>query len=111
MADLNKFVEEIESLSVVELNDLVKLIEEKFGVSAAAVAVAVGSIGAAWAVASAAPAEIGAISENIDFTAFLPLSRIQEIFPKTYFFKYSMSLCKAVYQPRCKNRYQQHCRK
>ena len=29
MADLNKFVEEIESLSVVELNDLVKLIEEK----------------------------------------------------------------------------------
>ena len=40
MADLNKFVEEIKTLTVVELNDLVKMIEEEFGVSAAAVAVA-----------------------------------------------------------------------
>lgn len=47
MADLNKFVEEIKSLSVVELNDLVKLIEEEFGVSAAAVAVAGPAAGAA----------------------------------------------------------------
>lgn len=40
MADLNKFVEEVKGLSVVELNDLVKLLEEEFGVSAAAMAVA-----------------------------------------------------------------------
>lgn len=36
MADINKLVEEIEKLSVLEVADLVKLLEEKFGVSAAA---------------------------------------------------------------------------
>lgn len=35
-----KIVEEIESLTVLELNELVKVFEKKFGVSAAAVAVA-----------------------------------------------------------------------
>jgi len=40
MADLKKFVEEVKELSVVELNDLVKMIEEEFGVSAAAVSAA-----------------------------------------------------------------------
>ena len=40
MADLKKFVEDIKGLSVVELNDLVKMIEEEFGVSAAAGAAA-----------------------------------------------------------------------
>ena len=43
MADLNKFVEEVKGLSVVELNDLVKMLEEEFGVSAAAVVVAGGA--------------------------------------------------------------------
>ena len=50
MADIAKMIEEIKSMTVVELNDLVKAIEEEFGESAAApVAVA--------AVAAAAPAE------------------------------------------------------
>ena len=40
MADLNKIVEEIESLTLVEVSELVKMLEEKFGVSAAAMAVA-----------------------------------------------------------------------
>lgn len=35
MADLNKFVEEIKSLTLVEISDLVKMLEEEFGVSAA----------------------------------------------------------------------------
>lgn len=35
-----KLVEEVESMSVLELNELVKVLEKKFGVSAAAVAVA-----------------------------------------------------------------------
>ncbi len=47
MADLNKIVEEIESLTLVEVNDLVKMLEEKFGVSAAAMAVAGPAVGAA----------------------------------------------------------------
>lgn len=36
MADLNKIVEEIKTLTVVEVADLVKKLEEEFGVSAAA---------------------------------------------------------------------------
>lgn len=35
-----KFIEEVKALSVLELNELVKALEEEFGVSAAAVAVA-----------------------------------------------------------------------
>lgn len=41
MADIkNDIIEKIEGMSVIELNDLVKAIEEKFGVSAAAVSAA-----------------------------------------------------------------------
>ena len=36
MADLNKIVEEIKELSIVEVSELVKLLENEFGVSAAA---------------------------------------------------------------------------
>ncbi len=42
MADLTKFIEEIKKLTVLELNSLVKALEEEFGVSAAA-QVAVGA--------------------------------------------------------------------
>ncbi len=52
MADIAKIVEEVESMSVTELNELVKAIEEKFGVSAAAMAVAAPAAGGA----AAAPA-------------------------------------------------------
>ena len=46
--DTKKFIEEIKSLSVLELNELVHAIEEEFGVSAAApVAVAGGAAAAA----------------------------------------------------------------
>ena len=54
MADLNKMIEEIKGMTVLELNELVKALEEEFGVSAAApVAVAA----AAPAAAAAAPVE------------------------------------------------------
>ncbi len=46
MSKFNSFLTELESASVLELNELVKAIEEKFGVSAAAVAVAGPSAGA-----------------------------------------------------------------
>ena len=36
MADLNKLMEEIKAMTVLELNDFVKALEEEFGVSAAA---------------------------------------------------------------------------
>lgn len=43
MADLEKIVEEVSGLTALELSDLVKKIEEKFGVSAAMPMVAAGA--------------------------------------------------------------------
>ena len=51
MEKIEKLVEEIEKLSVIELADLVKAIEEKFGVSAAAAVVAAGAAAGAGAAA------------------------------------------------------------
>jgi large subunit ribosomal protein L7/L12 len=62
MADLNTIVDSLSSLTVMEAANLVKLLEEKWGVSAAAVAVA----GPAAAGAAAAPAE-----EKTEFTVVL----------------------------------------
>ncbi len=50
MSKFDSFMKDLESASVLELNDLVKAIEEKFGVSAAAVApTQVGAAGSAEA--------------------------------------------------------------
>ena len=62
MADLNKIVEEIKALTVVEVNDLVKMLEEEFGVSAAAPIMVAGA-----AAGAAAPAE----EEKTEFTVVL----------------------------------------
>ena len=51
--DVQKLIEEVKAMSVVELNDLVKALEEEFGVSAAAPVAVAGAAGAA----EAAPAE------------------------------------------------------
>ena len=63
MADLNAIVDQLSGLTVLEAADLVKKLEEKWGVSAAAVAVAGPAGGAA---AAAAPAE-----EKTEFTVVL----------------------------------------
>lgn len=65
MADLNKLVEELSSLTVLEAAELSKKLEEKWGVSAAA-PVAVAAAGAAG---GAAPAE--AAAEKTEFTVVL----------------------------------------
>ena len=51
--DIQKFIEEVKSMTVVELNEFVKALEEEFGVSAAAPVAVAGAAGAA----EAAPAE------------------------------------------------------
>ena len=51
--DVQKLIEEVKAMTVVELNDLVKALEAEFGVSAAAPVAAAGAAGAA----EAAPAE------------------------------------------------------
>ena len=62
MADLNKIVEELSTLTVLEAADLAKMLEEKWGVSAAA------------AVASAGPAAAAAgpaVEEKTEFDVVL----------------------------------------
>ncbi len=55
MADINKIITEIEGLTLLEASELVKALEEKFGVSAAApVAVAAAPVAGAAAPAAAA---------------------------------------------------------
>ena len=65
MADLAKIVDDLSSLTVLEAAELAKMLEEKWGVSAAA-AVAVAAPGAAGAGAAAAPVE-----EQTEFTVVL----------------------------------------
>jgi len=65
MADLAKLVDELSSLTVLEAAELSKMLEEKWGVSAAA-PVAVAAAPAAGAAAAAAPAE-----EQTEFTVTL----------------------------------------
>lgn len=55
-----KLVEEIETMTVIELSELVKVLENKFGVSAAAVSVA--------GPAAAAPAEEGKSTNDVELT-------------------------------------------
>ena len=64
MADLNQIVDSLSSLTVMEAAELVKKLEEKWGVSAAAVAVTAPGAGAGGA--AAAPAE-----EKTEFTVVL----------------------------------------
>jgi len=64
MADLQKIVDDLSSLTVLEAADLAKMLEEKWGVSAAAaVAVAAGPAGAAGGAAAA--------EEKTEFTVVL----------------------------------------
>ena len=58
---VTKILEDIKTLTILELNDLVKALEEEFGVSAAPVAVA----------GAAAPAAAAAVEEKTEFDVVL----------------------------------------
>jgi len=60
-AKFKKLVQEIETMTVLELSELVKVLEKKFGVSAAAVAVA-------GPAAGAAPEEEGKSTSDVELT-------------------------------------------
>jgi large subunit ribosomal protein L7/L12 len=72
MADVNAILDQIKSLTLLEASQLVKGIEEAFGVSAAAAAVAAAP--AAGAAAAAAPAE-----EKTEFTVVLTAAGANKI--------------------------------
>jgi large subunit ribosomal protein L7/L12 len=61
--DKNAFLSDLDSLSVIELNDLVKAIEEKFGVSAA--------VSAGPAAGGGAGAAAPVVEEKTEFTVML----------------------------------------
>ena len=69
MADIAKMIEEIKSLTLVEVNDLVKALEEEFGVSAAAPVM----------VAAAGAADAGAGAEKTDFDVVLAAAGAEKI--------------------------------
>ena len=72
MADINGIAEQIQGLTLLEASQLVKLLEEKLGVSAAAAAVAVAPAGGG--AAAAAPAE-----EKTEFTVVLTAAGANKI--------------------------------
>jgi large subunit ribosomal protein L7/L12 len=67
MADINAIAEQIQGLTLLEASQLVKLLEEKLGVSAAAAAVAAAP--AAGGGAAAAPAAEEKTEFNVILTA------------------------------------------
>ncbi|MBR2967337.1 MAG: 50S ribosomal protein L7/L12, partial [Clostridia bacterium] len=79
MADLNKMLEEIKGLSVLELNDLVKMIENEFGVSAAAMAVAAPAAGAAAAPAEEEQTEFNVILKEFGANKIAVIKVVREI--------------------------------
>ena len=73
MADINAIADQIQGLTLLEASQLVKLLEEKLGVSAAAAAVAAAPAGGG-AAAAAAPAE-----EKTEFTVVLTAAGANKI--------------------------------
>jgi len=78
MADISKLVTEIEKLTLVEASELVKALEQKFGVSAAAVSAAAMPAHAGAAAAAGAPAADAAAAKS-EFDIFLKAAGEQKI--------------------------------
>ena len=74
MADINAIAEQVQGLTLLEASQLVKLLEEKLGVSAAAASVAVAAPGASGGAAAAAPVE-----EKTEFSVVLTAAGANKI--------------------------------
>lgn len=78
MADLQKFVDEIKNLSAIEISELVKKLEEEFGVSAAA-PVAVAGAGAPAAAAAEEKSEFTVNLKEIGANKLAVIKAVKEI--------------------------------
>ncbi len=78
MEKIEKLVEEIEKLSVIELADLVKAIEEKFGVSAAAAVVAAGAGAAAGAAGAEEKSEFNVVLKDAGASKIAVIKAVRE---------------------------------
>jgi large subunit ribosomal protein L7/L12 len=74
MADINAIAEQIQGLTLLEASQLVKMLEERLGVSAAAAAVAAAPAAGGGAAAAAAPAE-----EKTEFAVVLTAAGANKI--------------------------------
>ena len=81
MADLTKLLEEVKGMSVLELNDFVKMLEEEFGVSAAAMAVAAPAAGGGGDAAPAAEeqTEFNLILKEVGGNKIAVIKAVREI--------------------------------
>ena len=80
MADIAKLMEEIKGLTVLELNNLVKALEEEFGVSAAApVAVAAAPAAAAAAPAAEEKTEFNVVLKDIGANKIAVIKVVREL--------------------------------
>ena len=81
MADVAKFIEEIKKMTVLELSELVKALEEEFGVSAAApVAVAAApAAGAAAAPAAEEQTEFAVVLKSAGASKINVIKAVREI--------------------------------
>ena len=79
MADIKKMIEDIKAMTVVELNDFVKAIEEEFGVSAAAMAVAAPAAGGAGAAAEEEKTEFNVVLTDVGANKIAVIKVVREI--------------------------------
>lgn len=79
MADIAKFIEEIKGMTVLELNSLVKAIEEEFGVSAAAPVAVAGAGAAAAAPAEEEKTEFNVVLKEIGGNKIAAIKAVREI--------------------------------
>ena len=79
MADIAKFIEEIKGMTVLELNSLVKAIEEEFGVSAAAPVAVAGAAAAEAAPAEEEKTEFNVVLKEIGANKIAVIKAVREI--------------------------------
>ena len=79
MADIAKFIEEIKGMTVMELNSLVKAIEEEFGVSAAAVVAAGPVAGAEAAPAAEEKTEFNVVLKEVGAEKVKVIKAVKDI--------------------------------
>jgi len=77
--DIQKFIEEVKGLTVVELNELVKALEAEFGVSAAAPVAAAGAGAAAAAPAEEEKTEFDVILKDVGANKIAVIKAVREV--------------------------------
>jgi large subunit ribosomal protein L7/L12 len=77
--DKDQFLTALDSMTVMELNDLVKAIEEKFGVSAAAMAAPAGAGGGATAAAAEEQTEFNVMLMDAGANKVSAIKAVREI--------------------------------